>query len=111
MLVEIFVHLLQPAYTNLMYMLSTMMIDNFNFFHSITIGAFGLFFAIITICYFFVWIPFENGQNLTIYKTKKMLSILPKEVLAKISNIHKLLEIDTMGNKKNRIDKVVTHSY
>ena len=31
-----------------------------------------------------------------------MLNIIPKEVLASLSNIHKLLDIGQSSNKKNR---------
>ena len=49
----------------------------------------GLVFAF----YLCIWIPFEKRLNQTIYKTKNMLSIIPKEVLASLANIHKLLDI------------------
>lgn len=109
---QIIINLTQPAYNYLISLLTTTMIDNFNLVQTIIIGAFILIMAIISVCYFFVWIPFENNLNLTIYKTKKMLSILPKEVLAKISNIQKLLEIETSNKKKtNSHDNIVKHNY
>jgi hypothetical protein len=53
--------------------------------------------------FLFIWLPFVNNLNSIIYKTKKMLSIIPKEVLMSIGNIEKLLDINKnkVKNQKN----------
>ena len=64
---------------------------------------------IVYLCFFnilflFIWVPFVRNLNLIIYQTKNMLSIIPKEVLANISNIDKLLDLDKSiinSNNKN----------
>ena len=57
------------------------------------------FYIIIMICiYIFIWIPFQTNLSQTIFKTKNMLTIIPKEVLSELTNIHKLLDL---GQKKN----------
>ena len=54
-----------------------------------------IYISIISIAFFFVWIPFINILDSTIYRTKNMLSIIPIQVLISISNIEKLLDIKT----------------
>ena len=44
------------------------------------------------------WLPFVIGENETIYKTKNMLSIIPKEVLFTLPHINIMLGIDDEGN-------------
>ena len=56
-----------------------------------------LIFVFIGIVFFgFIcgWIPFEIGENETIYKTKNMLSIIPKEVLITLPHINIMLGIE-----------------
>ena len=50
--------------------------------------------GVLVILYVFIWKRHESGLNETIYKTKKMLSIIPVETLIKIKNIAKLLGIE-----------------
>lgn len=57
------------------------------------------FLGVVVVVYFGVWVPFEKQLNQTIYKTKNMLCIIPKEVLASLTNIHKLLDIGQTFNK------------
>lgn len=59
--------------------------------------------ALIVICYISIWKSFEYSLTDVIFKTKNMLSIIPKEVLANVSNIQRLLGIN-QTIKKN-IDK------
>ena len=49
--------------------------------------------VIIFLVYIGYWRSFLNELKTTIYKTKNMLSIIPKEVLASLSTIPKLLDI------------------
>ena len=53
--------------------------------------------------FFFYWVPFLLGLDKDIYRTKGLLSIIPKEVLASIENINVLLHL---GN--NRVINVKT---
>ncbi len=48
-----------------------------------------VYISVINIGFFLVWIPFIRNLNSIIYKTKNMLSIIPNEVLANLSNIDK----------------------
>ena len=60
-----------------------------------------LYISIIFLAFIFIWIPFIRSLNSIIYKTKNMLSIIPKEVLASLSNIEKLLGIEKKLNGNN----------
>ena len=48
----------------------------------------------ITLLFILYWIPMINNMNITFYKTKKMLSIIPLHILTSQSNISSLLNID-----------------
>jgi hypothetical protein len=50
--------------------------------------------GILILLYLFVWKRHELSLNETIYKTKKMLSIIPVETLMRVKNIAKLLGIE-----------------
>jgi hypothetical protein len=47
---------------------------------------------VVLIAFIIFWLPFLNGLNLQIYKTKLMLMIIPLEVLIKIKNVAKVLQ-------------------
>ena len=53
-----------------------------------------VFIIICTLGFFAMWLPFVMGENETIYKTKNMLSIIPKEVLITLPHINIMLGID-----------------
>ena len=56
----------------------------------------GIFVTAILVCYFGVWVRFEQKLNNTIYKTKNMLSIIPVNVLCNIPTVFQVLEIKSM---------------
>ena len=56
-----------------------------------------VFMVGVFIGFFAVWLPFVLGENETIYKTKNMLSIIPKEVLFTLPHINIMLGIDDEG--------------
>ena len=58
------------------------------------------FFVVITLLFFIYWIPLIKNMNVSIYKTKKILSIIPLHILASQSNINMLLNI---GGEKSKL--------
>ena len=63
---------------------------------------------LLTTFYLLYWKPFELKLDKDIYKTKNMLSIIPKEVIASFKNIGNLLNLGTSitgananGNENN----------
>ena len=50
---------------------------------------------LLTSLYLLYWKPFELKLDKDIYKTKNMLSIIPKEVIASLKNIGNLLNLGT----------------
>ena len=60
-----------------------------------------VYLSVIFVLFLLIWVPFVKNLNSIIYKTKNMLRIIPKEVLASISNIDKLLDIDKSAAKTN----------
>ena len=57
-----------------------------------------VFTIVVFIGFFALWLPFVLGENETIYKTKNMLSIIPREVLFTLPHINIMLGIDDEGN-------------
>ena len=53
-----------------------------------------VFMVIVFVGFSALWIPFVLGENETIYKTKNMLSIIPKELLINLPDINSMLGID-----------------
>ena len=57
-----------------------------------------IYIIIFLIIFLFYWIPLIKTLNLEIYKTKKMLSIIPLQILASHPNIKELLNISTKSD-------------
>ena len=55
---------------------------------------------VISLLFLIYWLPMINRMNITIYKTKKMLSIIPIRILASQENINGLLNIEIDTNYK-----------
>ena len=53
-----------------------------------------IFIVVVTIGFTSMWLPFVLGENETMYKTKNMLSIVPREVLFTLPHINIMLGID-----------------
>merc|ERR1712032_1603604 len=76
-------------------------------FKSIYILILSIFLSLFFVCYLFVWKPFEQNLSDNIYKTKNILSIIPKEILAGLNNIHKILGIEPNSLKKEKVNNTV----
>ena len=57
-----------------------------------------VFIVVVFIGFTSLWLPFVLGENETIFKTKNMLSIIPREVLFTLPHINIMLGIDDEGN-------------
>ena len=66
------------------------------------IALFIVFLIVILIAFILFWIPFLNGLNYQIYKTKLMLMIIPLEILMKIKNVGKVLQSQAFMNNANQ---------
>ena len=69
--------------------------------HSLYMILMILFFIFFTAFFGFYWLPFIYKQDEDIYKTKNMLSIIPKDVLASLKNISKLLNVGNLSVVNN----------
>ena len=56
-----------------------------------------IFIVAVSIGFASLWLPFVLGENETIFKTKNMLSIIPREVLFTLPHINIMLGIDEDG--------------
>jgi len=56
------------------------------------------YIIIFLMIFFFYWLPLIKTLNLEIYKTKKMLTIIPLQILASHPNIRELLNISTKSD-------------
>jgi hypothetical protein len=61
--------------------------------HLIYLICIGIYVFIFVIIFLFYWIPMIKSMNSEIYKTKKMLAIIPTQILASQPNIKELLNI------------------
>ena len=66
--------------------------DEFGFRTERKIALFIVFLIVLLIAFIVFWLPFLNGLNYQIYKTKLMLMIIPLEILMKIKNVGKVLQ-------------------
>ena len=62
---------------------------------------FSSFLIIITFLFILYWIPMINNMSLTIYKSKRMLSIIPLHILVSQANINNLLNLDNINKYKS----------
>jgi hypothetical protein len=72
--------------------LSVSIQEEFQFRTERKIAIFIVFLIVVLISFILFWLPFLNGLNYQIYKTKLMLMIIPLEVLIKIKNVGKVLQ-------------------
>ena len=94
-----FYNLIKPANTYLFNEMTTALDDYIRNNGNIFIYLWYGYGALIIICYVSIWKPFEFSLSDVIFKTKNMLSIIPKEVLANVGNIQKLLGINQNAKK------------
>ena len=94
-----FYNLIKPANSYLFNEMTTALDDYIRNNGDIFIYLWYGYGALIIICYVSIWKPFEFSLNDVIFKTKNMLSIIPKEVLANVGNIQKLLGINQNAKK------------
>lgn len=62
--------------------------------------------GVLVILYFVGWITFIKKLNVSIYKTKNMLSIIPIDTLSSVWNIKQLLDID-IDSHHNTINQII----
>ncbi len=125
----VFRFLIRPSYQNLVIIIKDYIYSTKNFFMISIIILFSFYLGIITFIYFVIWKQFENNLNskvllnfyfylydiillisliyfnfililYKIFKNKNMLTIIPKETLATLSNIHRLIGIQQKVTKK-----------
>jgi hypothetical protein len=46
-----------------------------------------VFLVVVTVVYLIIWIPKQNSLNDEIIRTKKLLEIIPSEILDKIDSL------------------------
>ena len=57
-----------------------------------------VFIIVVTLGFFLIWVPFVMQENETIFKTKNMLSIIPKEILITLPHINIMLGLEEEKN-------------
>ena len=87
--------LIKPAFNELIKQTTKGIDNDINKIENII--YFGIFCVMggLLIVFIVLWIPFIKKVNTSIYKTKNMLTIIPRDVLASVWNIQQLLEINT----------------
>ena len=77
-------------------------LSNFNDIYNI---MFIVFISLITFLFFAFWIPFVKRLSSIIYNTKKMLMIIPKDVIITLPSIYTLLDINPLQSMENTENK------
>ena len=86
-------YLLMPIYNETLNNFYTSMKDFWSTSYNIFLAVMIVFLLLTTAFYLAYWIPSIYLQDESIYKTKNMLAIIPKDVLTTIPNINKLLNL------------------
>ena len=86
-------YLLLPIYNDTLNNFYVSMKDFWSTSYNIFLAIMIVFLLLITAFYLAYWIPSIILQDESIYKTKNMLAIIPKDVLTTIPNINKLLNL------------------
>ena len=93
-----------PIFKLIIEQLDDAIIKNFDKRKLITVSMSIIYISFFVIIYLFVWQRYVESLNMVIYKTKKMLAIIPKDILAGLTTIQKLLDIKNTNNNKNMND-------
>ena len=88
-------YMLLSVYRNLLNSLQDSIFDGFDNQKQLFLILGIIYLSICFLLYVFFWRTYVNSLSKIIYKTKNMLSIIPKEVLASLNSIHKLLKLNT----------------
>ena len=97
-LVIIYQYVLEKIATKLIEILDNTFEEAFNQTELISLIINIIFICVVFIGFAFVWLPFVHDEDETIYKTKNMLSIIPKEILVSLPHINTMIGIDDGKN-------------
>ena len=86
-------YFLLPIYNNTLNDFYNSMKDFWSTSYDIFLAVMIVFLLLITVFYLAYWIPSIYLKDESIYKTKNMLAIIPKDVLTGIPGINKLLNL------------------
>ena len=107
-----FEYLLCPIYIEIFDSISIVINDYFNNKQYLILGMCIAYIVLFVFIYLFIWRRYVENLNIIIYQTKRMLAIIPKDILASLRTIGKLLDIKTQAALKTSSDhkpmKVVT---
>ena len=108
-------YLLLPIYNDTLNNFYTSMKDFWSTSYNIFLSIMIVFLLLTTAFYLAYWLPSIYLQDESIYKTKNMLAIIPKDVLSTIPGINKLLNLGNVtlfsgvwnqSEKKDKKDKI-----
>ena len=88
-------YMLLSVYRNLLNCLQDSIFEGFHSQKQLFLILGIIYLSICFLLYVVFWKTYVNSLSKIIYKTKNMLSIIPKEVLASLNSIHKLLKLNT----------------
>ena len=88
-------HLVFILFEETLLILQKSITEELNGREQIIVIVYGVYVVIVVFVFVCVWRKYVSSLSKVIYKTKNMLSIIPKEVLSTLSSIHRLLNINT----------------
>ena len=93
-------YFLSPIYIELFDSVEQVIIEYVKTKKKILISMCMVFILLFFLIYILIWRRYVESLNTIIYQTKRMLAIIPKDILASLKSIGKLLDIKTQAAQK-----------
>ena len=93
-------YFLSPIYIELFDSVEQVIIEYVKTKKKILLSMCIVFILLFFLIYILIWRRYVESLNTIIYQTKRMLAIIPKDILASLKSIGKLLDIKTQGAQK-----------
>ena len=88
-------HLVFILFEETLLVLQKSITEELNEREQLIVIVYGVYVVVVVFVFLCVWRKYVSSLSKVIYKTKNMLSIIPKEVLSTLGSIHRLLKINT----------------
>ena len=96
----IFEYYLTPLYVQLIDSLNEVILTYIQNRKILLNGMCIIYISLFVLIYLLIWRTYVERLNTIIYQTKRMLAIIPKDILASLKSIGKLLDIKTQSAQK-----------
>ena len=106
-LTVVFEYYLSPIYMQVIDSLNEVILTYIHNKKILLVGMCITYISLFILIYLLIWRTYVERLNTIIYQTKRMLAIIPKDILASLKSIGKLLDIKTQSAQKISSDKPI----